>query len=111
MCVSGDLCTHSDVLGKSEDDITAMALQGRGVWLGTRNGYLFFLDAAAVQEEREVCHLGLQHCGEGRVKNIVPLVNKKQVSAKLEVYMQIHGIVHACIYMLLVGARLTMAPS
>ena len=55
------------------------------MWLGTRNGYLFLLDAAAVEEGREVCHLGLQHCGEGKVRNIVPLVTSGHVSAKLEV--------------------------
>ena len=79
------LSPYSNVLQNSEDDITAMALQGRVVWLGTRNGYMFLLDTVAVHEGREMAHLGLQHCGEGRVKNIVPLVSTKRVSAKLEV--------------------------
>ena len=73
------------MITENEDDITAMALHGRGVWLGTRSGYILLLDAGAVQERREACHLGLQHCGEGRVKNIVPLVNTKKLSAKMEV--------------------------
>jgi leucine-rich repeat kinase 1 len=74
------------VLTESGDDITAMAVQGGGVWLGTRNGFIFLLDAAAVLEKRGVAHLGLQHCGEGRVKNIVPLVAAREVLAKLEVF-------------------------
>lgn len=81
------MAAHSDILGNTEDDITAMTLQGRGVWLGTRNGYLFLLDATAVQEERTICHLGLQHCGEGRIKNIVPLTNTKHISSKMQVIM------------------------
>lgn len=71
-----------------------MALQGNGVWLGTRNGFIFLLDAAAVLEGREVAHLGLQHCGNGRVKNIVPLVSSKQASAKLEV--ECTGLINVC---------------
>ncbi|CAI8010339.1 Leucine-rich repeat serine/threonine-protein kinase 1, partial [Geodia barretti] len=70
----------------NDDDITAMSLQGRAVWLGTRNGYLILLDAAAVEEKRETCHLGLQHCGDGKIKNIIPIVSSKKISANLEVF-------------------------
>ena len=63
-----------------------MSLQGRAVWLGTRSGFLILLDAAAVEEKRETCRLGLQHCGEGKVKNIIPIASSKKLSAKLEVY-------------------------
>ena len=75
----------SDALSGNDDYITAMSLHGKGVWLGTRNGYLFLLDSAAVEEGRDSCHLGLQHCGEGKIKNIVPLVSSRHISAKLEV--------------------------
>lgn len=75
----------SDVIPGNTDDITALALQGKVVWLGTRGGYIILLDSAALTEGREVVHLGLQHCGEGRVKNIVPLVSSKHLSDKLEV--------------------------
>ena len=71
-----------------------MALQGRGVWLGTRSGHLFLLDAGSVQEGREDCHLGFQHCGEGKVKNIVPLVSSKKISDKFEVHVVHYTFVH-----------------
>ena len=82
-----------------------MALQGRGVWLGTRSGHLFLLDAGSVQEGREDCHLGFQHCGEGKVKNIVPLVSSKKISDKFEVHVVHYTFVHEsvcvclCVYM------------
>ena len=91
------------VLLVNDDDITAMSLQGRAVWLGTRNGYLILLDAAAVEEKRETCHLGLQHCGDGKIKNIVPIVSSKKISANLEV----HTHTHISVASLLLGFRTT----
>ena len=75
-----------------------MSLQGRAVWVGTRSGYLILLDAAAVEEKKEVCHLGLQHCGEGKVKNIIPIVSSRKLSANLEVYNCILSL-HSFIYL------------
>ena len=75
----------SNVLRGEQDDITALALQGGAVWVGTRNGYILVLDSAALDEGRGEPLLGLQYCGEGRVKSIVSLVPKKGVTAKLQV--------------------------
>ena len=74
---------HSNIVS-GEDDITSLAVQGGAVWLGTRNGYIFLLDGSAMEDRSEPL-LGLQFCGNGRVKSIVPLVPKKGVTAKLQV--------------------------
>ena len=75
---------HSNVLHDNQVDITALAIQGGAVWLGTRSGYIFVLDAA-VMEAGEDPLLGLQYCGEGRVKCIIPLTPWKGVTPQLQV--------------------------
>ncbi len=53
--------------------------------MGTRGGYITLLDAAAMEVGQDAL-LGLQHCGEGRVKSVVPLTPRRGlVTAKLQV--------------------------
>lgn len=65
-------------------DITALAVQGGAIWLGTRNGYLFILDSY-LMEQGKAPLLGLQQCGPGKVKCIVPLKPLANATSKLQV--------------------------
>ena len=78
------LSSYSNVLHGDQDDITALAIQGGAVWLGTRSGYVFVLDAAMMDAAGEPL-MGLQYCGEGKVKSIVPLTPWKGVTPRLQV--------------------------
>ena len=57
-----------------------MLVQGGALWLGTRDGYLLLLDIYCMLEGKEPL-LGLQHCGQGKVKCIVAISN---TGSKLE---------------------------
>lgn len=73
----------SNVL-EGEDDITALALQSHAVWLGTRSGYVMLLDANVLTEGGDAL-LGLQFCGEGRVKSIVVVAPRNVVTSQINV--------------------------
>lgn len=79
-----------NVLVSDEPDITALALHGGTVWLGSRNGYIFLLDASKMASKNGDPLLGLQSCGEGKVKAIIPLKPWKGVTSKLEVAECLH---------------------
>ncbi len=73
-CVLGCVGVCRRVIKEQSDcDITSMLLQGGGLWLGTRNGYLLLLDIYSLLEGKEDTLLGIQHCGQGKVKCIVAL--------------------------------------
>lgn len=74
-----------------DGDITALAVQGGAVWLGTRNGYIFILDSYLMQERQDPL-LGLQHCDQGKVKCIVPLKPSSAASSKLQVSLLQHNV-------------------
>ena len=61
-----------------------MAVNGGSIWLGTRNGYLVVLDSYLMVEGKDPL-LGLQSCGVGKVKCIVPLVPLPKAVSKLQV--------------------------
>lgn len=96
---------YSNILHGDQDDITALAIQGGAVWLGTRNGYVFVLDAA-MMDAGEGSLMGLQYCGQGKVKSIVPLTPWKGVTPRLQVcvvpmhvwhiLIGVHQILHLC---------------
>lgn len=66
-------CVYRKVIRDSSDsDITSMLVQGGALWLGTRDGYILFLDSYTMMDGKEPL-LGLQQCGHGKVKCIVPL--------------------------------------
>ena len=51
------------------------------MWMGTRSGYLFLLDASAIEkQEQEMAIKGFQYCGDGRVKGITPFPSSLKVS-------------------------------
>lgn len=79
----------SDVVRGGDADITSMAVCGGAIWLGTRNGYLLILDGYLMVEGKDPL-LGLQRCGTGKVKCIVPLVPPKNATSKLQVYKLHH---------------------
>lgn len=56
----------------TDSDITALAVKGGAIWLGTRNGYLLILDTYVMTEGKDPL-LGMQQCGSGKVKCIVPI--------------------------------------
>ena len=70
-----------EVVHGDDPDITALAVRGGAIWLGTRSGYLLILDSS-LMEEGKAPLLGLQQCGTGKVKCIVPVVN---ANAKVQV--------------------------
>lgn len=74
----------SEVVHSSDPDITSLAVKNRALWLGTRNGYLLILDSYLMEEGKDPL-LGLQHCGSGKVKCIVPLNPLPSASSKLQV--------------------------
>lgn len=77
-------CPCSGVVQEEDADITALAVKGGSLWLGTRNGYLLTLDSYVMEEGKDPL-LGLQHCGQGRVKCIIPLTPLPNASSKLQV--------------------------
>lgn len=74
----------STAYDQERSDITALAVQAGVVWLGTRNGYILILDAAVLEDGGDPL-LGLQFCGEGKVRCIIPLCPQKGLTANLEV--------------------------
>lgn len=68
----------------SDADITALAVKGGALWLGTRNGYLLILDSFMMEDRKDPL-LGLQQCGQGKVKCIVPLTPLPNATSKLQV--------------------------
>ena len=80
----GDTFLSCSNILHNEDVVTALAVQGGVVWLGTRCGFIFVLDGSAMEEGKDPL-LGLQYCGEGKVKSVVPIVPKRRVTAKLQV--------------------------
>ena len=80
----GNTLTPSSNILPNDDVVTALAVQGGVVWLGTRNGFIFVLDSSAMDEGKDPL-LGLQYCGEGKVKSVVPIVPKRRITAKLQV--------------------------
>lgn len=75
---------HSEIINDSDSDITALAVKGGALWLGTRNGFLFILDSY-LMEERKGPLLGMQYCGQGKIKCIVPLTPLPNATSKLQV--------------------------
>ena len=73
-------------------DVTALAVQGGVVWLGTRNGYVLLLDAAVMEEGGDPL-LGLQYCGEGKVRCIIPLSPQKGITTSLQVRTSLYEMV------------------
>ncbi len=76
------LCGREVICG-SDTDITALAVRGRAIWLGTRNGYLLILDSYLMQDGKDPL-LGLQLCGLGRVKGIVPITPLSSTTSKFQ---------------------------
>ena len=72
------------VIHTGDADITSLAVSGGAIWLGTRNGYLVVLDSYLMLEGKDPL-LGLQHCGSGKVKCVVPLVPLQNAISKLQV--------------------------
>jgi GTPase SAR1 family protein len=79
------------------EDITVICVQGRVLWVGTSSGHILVLDMQRV-ESGESPLLGLQYCGEGRVKDICPLysdnvyTSRLRVVCSLEHYNEISGL-------------------
>ena len=69
------------MLHSSDSDITALAVQGGATWLGTRDGYLFILDSHSMDEGKDPL-LGIQKCGKGKVKCIVPLMTLSRATSR-----------------------------
>ena len=66
------LCRN--VLKGDFNDISSLIVHGNAVWIGTRSGYILLIDAPSlISHKQERSLFGMQHCGEGRVKSIVPL--------------------------------------
>ena len=93
MCVITYACIHvcyhmgvtcREVVHGADTDITAMTMRGGALWLGTRNGYLLILDSYLMEEKGDPL-LGLQQCGQGKVKCIVPLTPQPNATSKLQV--------------------------
>ena len=74
----------SNVMGYEQDHITALAIQGGALWLGTRAGNIFILDQAKMAAGQEPL-LGLQYCGDGKVKCIVPIMPWRGAVSRLQV--------------------------
>lgn len=71
---------YRNILKGEFNEITALVVRGHAVWLGTRSGYLFLLDASAIEnQEQESAIKGFQYCGEGRVKGITPFPSSLKV--------------------------------
>lgn len=77
-------CLYSKAVSGSDCDITALAVKGGAIWLGTRNGYLLILDTYLMTEGRDPL-LGLQQCGSGKVKCIVPVTPLSNTTSKFQV--------------------------
>lgn len=68
----------------ADADITSLAVKGGALWLGTRNGYVLIFDGFLMEERKDPL-LGLQQCGQGKVKSIVPLTLLATATSKLQV--------------------------
>ena len=72
-------------------------VQGRVLWVGSRTGYILVLDIQKVGSG-EPPLLGIQYCGEGRIKDICPLYSSHSFTARLravcslEHYNEISGL-------------------
>ena len=72
-------------------------VQGRVLWVGSRTGYILVLDIQKVGSGESPL-LGIQYCGEGRIKDICPLHNSHSFTARLravcslEHYNEISGL-------------------
>ena len=94
-----DVCSHlnvhplsplcRNVLEGEDHDITALVTHGAALWLGTRTGYILLLDPSALVDGHNPL-LGLQYCGEGKLKHIRPLVSLSKPTARLEVIIQLY---------------------
>ena len=63
--------------------------------MGTRNGFIMLLDAAAIAgQDQEEALKAMQYCGEGRVKSIVSLSPRASNAASLKVSFIILFIPH-----------------
>lgn len=84
--LSPSLCVRSSAVEPPTelDEISVLRVHGRGLWVGTRTGFILLLDRDKV-ERGEPPLLGLQKCGEGRVSDICPLFADKQLTARLRV--------------------------
>lgn len=56
-------------------------MQGHAVWVGTRSGYILLLDGTVLENcKQEAALRGIQYCGEGRVRSIVPFPDELKVN-------------------------------
>ena len=93
------VCVSREVIQDSTDsDITSMISHGGFLWLGTRDGYLIVLDSLSMVERKEPL-LGLQQCGQGKVKCIVPLTSgRSKLQARYHTHLAcVHACMHACV--------------
>lgn len=87
------VCLHSSAVEPpiELDEISVLRVHGRGLWVGTRAGFILILDRDKV-EQGEPPLLGLQKCGEGRVSDICPLFADKQLTSRMRVMCSLeHG--------------------
>ena len=84
VCVRVCLCSSAVEPPIELDEISVLRVHGRGLWVGTRAGFILILDRDKV-ERGEPPLLGLQKCGEGRVSDICPLLADKQHLACMRV--------------------------
>ena len=85
--------SYSTAYDQERCDITALAVQGGVVWLGTRNGYVLLLDAAVMEVGGDPL-LGLQYCAEGKVRCIIPLSPHKGITKSLQVRNKYPSHIH-----------------
>ena len=84
---------RSDVVGGSDSDITALAVKGGAIWLGTRNGYLLILDTYMMTNGGSDPLLGMQQCGSGKVKCIIPITPLPNTTSRFQVWVS-HEMSH-----------------
>ncbi|XP_003391989.2 PREDICTED: uncharacterized protein LOC100636182 [Amphimedon queenslandica] len=83
-----------NILKGEFNEITALVVRGHAVWLGTRSGYLFLLDASAIEnQEQETAIKGFQYCGDGRVKGITPFPSSLKVLCSIEYSDEVSGCI------------------
>ena len=82
--MNGYVHPSSNALHSDHEYITSLAVQGGVVWCGTKSGHLLILDAGKMEEGVESLR-GLQYCGEGKVKQIIPLKSQTTISHRLQV--------------------------
>ena len=77
---------YRNILNGEYSEISALTVEGGTVWMGTRNGFIMLLDAAAIAgQDQEEALKAMQYCGEGRVKSIVSLSPRGSNAASLKV--------------------------